>query len=313
MKKNNYIAFYKVVILILAFVYLRADAQTVYFNTKYPLIGARAASLADALVAEPYDANSMYSNPASLVYLSKSAIVVSHNSEKYFGAMTDHIGLPVHIGAYESMAFGLSVNHIGYFNKINTTNIRPYQIGYDFAYAREIMPTFSIGARIGARYGKAGSSSLMGVGSSIGICYSPSPEITYGAAFSGIGTGINYIISGGTTAIRSMNLQRSLQAGVAMRYPAVPNRNILSVAIANEKVFGKTGIHYSGGLEIYPIQFFAIRAGYTVEGVIRTARYGFGVRTIYGNIDLSVSPSRSTDQAVFLTASFILWKNEPKY
>jgi hypothetical protein len=307
------ITFFLMQIVLMNINMIIAKGQTSYFNTKYPLVGARAASLADALVAESYDANSMYSNPAALAYINKSAIVISHNSEKYFSAMADHIGFPVRTGSSETMAFGISVNHIGYLSKTSLTNIRPYQIGYDFAYAREIMPTFSVGGRIGARYGKAGDKSLMGVGTSIGICYSPSPEITYGAAFNGIGTGINYIISGGTTAIRSMNLQRSLQAGVAMRYPAVPNRNIVSVAISNEKVFGKTGIHYSGGIEIYPIQFFAIRGGYIVESQIRSARYGFGLRSVYGNLDLSVSPSRSTDQSIFITGSFILWKNEPRY
>ncbi|MBA4313293.1 MAG: hypothetical protein C0417_11765 [Chlorobiaceae bacterium] len=290
-----------------------ADAQSSYFNSRHALIGARAASLADALVAEAYDANTMYSNPAALVHLTKSSLVLNHNQERYYDGMTENVGLPVRTGFSEAMVFGLSVSHIGYLKKVSTTNTRPFQIGYDFAYAREIMPTFSVGARIGVDYGQAGSTNLLGASASLGICYSPSPEITYGAAFNGIGTGIHYNISGGTTAIRLDNLPHSLQAGVAMRYPAIPNQNIVTVAISNEKIFGQTGIQYTGGVEIYPIQFLAIRGGYTVKNLEKSGRIGFGVRSGYGNFDISISPSRSTDQSIFLTGSFVLWKTETRY
>lgn len=289
------------------------DAQTSYFNSRHALIGARAASLADALVADPYDANTMYSNPAALVHLTKSSLVLNHNQERYFDGMTENVGLPVRTGFSEAMVFGLSVSHIGYLKKVSTTSIRPFQIGYDFAYAKEIMPTFSVGARIGVHYGQAGNSNLLGASTSLGICYSPSPEITYGAAYNGIGTGIHYNISGGTTAIRSENLPHSLQAGVAMRYPAIPNQNIVTVAISNEKIFGQTGIQYSGGVEIYPIQFLAIRGGYTVKNLEKSGRIGLGVRSGYGNFDISVSPSRSTDRSIFITGSFILWTTEQRY
>jgi hypothetical protein len=314
MKRSRKIIAFTLVQFMIGCLYTHSvDAQSSYFNSRNALIGARAASLADALIADAYDANTMYSNPAALVHLTKSSLVLNHNQERYFDGMTENVGLPVRTGFSEAMVFGLSISHIGYLKKVTTTNIRPFQIGYDFAYAREIMPTFSVGARIGVDYGQAGRTNLLGASASLGICYSPSPEITYGAAFNGIGTGIHYNISGGTTAIRLDNLPQSLQAGVAMRYPAIPNQNIVLVAISNEKVFGQTGIQYSGGIELYPIQFLAIRGGYTVKNLEKSGRVGFGVRLGYGNFDISFSPSRSTDRSIFITGSFILWKTEAHY
>jgi hypothetical protein len=153
-------------------------------------------------------------------------------------------------------------------------------------------------------------SSVWAVRSSIGLYYSPSQEISYGIAYNGIGNGIGYSLDGSSTLLFSKSPPRSLQAGLAMHFPSDVKETVFSCNVLNEKVFGKSGILYKGGLEFYIIRFFALRVGYLVDQNKKTATFGFGVRTEPAELDFSIAPAKNTNQSLFISLSIELWKHK---
>jgi hypothetical protein len=279
------------------------------YSSRVVNVGARAAGLADAFVTDTYDVTAMYWNPASLAFLQKSSVVLNHYQESVIHGMNENISFPLQLRKGETVAFGFVVNHVGYLGANKSLEFRAIQYGYDIAYAKEIIPTFSLGGALNVRYALSSASNILGVTSSVGIFYSPSQEISYGAVLSGLGSGISYVSDRTTTSLSSENLPRSLQAGASMRFPATSNATIFTLSVVNEKVFGQDGIRYKGGVEVYLLKIFALRGGYIFESNLGgSARFGLGVRSDRFQLDYSISPNKSTDLAYQLSLA-IVYKN----
>jgi hypothetical protein len=287
-----------------------AYSQSTYFNIYEPLLSARDASLASAGVANAYDVNIMFSNPAGLTNLRKFFVVATHSQEKDINGRSESIAVPFRIGNNDVMAVGLVVNHTGYAKQNTRPEFRIIQYGYNIGYAKEIIPTLSLGSEIGVRYARSKASSVWAVRSSIGLYYSPSQEISYGIAYNGIGNGIGYSFDGSSTLLFSKTPPHSLQAGLAMHFPSDVKETVFSCNVLNEKVFGTSGILYKGGLEYYIIRFFALRVGYIVDQDRKTATFGFGVRTEPAELDFSIAPAKKTNQSLFISLSIELWKQK---
>jgi hypothetical protein len=277
--------------------------------------GARAASMAESFVSDAFDVGAMYWNPAALAYLQEYSLQVNHSQEQFIKSADENISLPVRLRRAETIAFGVSVNHVGYLGN-QTTVYRAIQFGYDIAYAREIAPTLSIGVNLQAQYAHSASAQRWGVSSLFGMYYSPSPEVSYGVSFGGLGTGIEYFDkleadSSHSTILRDAYSPRYLQIGATLRYPAESRDPDLVLAFANEKVFNQSGLRYKGGAEYYPWGFIALRGGYVVGPDLSYARFGWGFRTQRIHLDFSISPNSATDQAIQISLLIGLWKTAP--
>lgn len=280
------------------------QSQTVTsYTTPFPGIGARAAALSDAYTAETYDVSSMYWNPAALVFLQKSSVVANHFQEPEHNAMNENVAIPL-LTESNALALSAAVAHIGYPKRSPpASEFRFIQYGFDIAYATEIVPSLSFGASIGMQYGLSGVSHLKVASSSFGIMYSPSPEISYGLAYNGIGSRIKYTYDGFSTRLNQENVPRNLQIGARMRFPSSFNQTFLTIMAANEKNFGEHGLRYKGGLELYPVDFLALRTGYQVDPSKAAARYGMGLKINRVQLDYAISPSRAYEQFQQLSVS----------
>ncbi len=295
-------------ILISTLMHQNTSAQSGYFNNNAPLLNARSASLADAGISDPYDVNIMYLNPGALTNLSSSSIILNHSQEKSINGKTESVAMPIRIGPNDVLAIGLMANHTGYTEENVTPEFKIIQYGYNIAYSRQIVPSVSVGTEIGVRYARSQTSSVWSVRSSLGFFYSPSQEISYGVTYNGIGNGVGYTFDGVSTLLYSTSPPRSLQAGLSMHFPSDFQERVLTCVISNEKVFGQSGIIYKGGIEYFIFRFFALRAGYKVAETNKIGIFGCGIKTEPIKIDFSVSPAKSSAQAMFISLSLKFWR-----
>lgn len=287
-----------------------AAAQTVsqYF-TQTSAIGARAEGLGGAYVSDPYDVSAMYWNPGALVYIQQPSVMLNHSMDVSNRLMTESAALPLRSTRQDMIAIGVTVNHRGYVGGDFTGDFSLIQYGYDIAYAREVIPTLSLGGRVGVQYGISESSNLWAAAASVGVFYSPSQEVSYGASFSGLGSVIRYEWDGYTATVGPTNAPHSLQIGATMRFPAPIKESFLLVAIANEKIFGQDGLLYKGGVELFPVKYLALRVGYVFKPGASAARYGLGFRAGRFHIDYGISPSQESNQNYNFAVAFDLWNN----
>jgi hypothetical protein len=295
-----------------------AYSQTILQSmTRSSGVGARALGMGDTYIAETADVTTIYWNPAALCYVKKFDIVLNHFQEPTFNSMSENLTVPVLLGHERSIAVGVTVNHVGYAKsastpafiwnqyRIDLSDLRRIQYGLDLAYASEILTSVSFGAMIGMRYGKIGTSNLLAASSSVGILYSPSQTISYGASYSGIGSAIGYALKDSVSFHRT-NLPRSLQIGATLRFPSTAKRPIVIFAIANEKIFGEDGLRYKGGIEVLPVPFLALRAGYLVEPGIVAAKWGAGLASDWLRLDYAIAPSHFSERYQQLSFSISL-------
>ena len=296
---NRYLTAY-VACLILMVCFGQAQPIVVYHASPVPP-GARAAALGGANAADPSDATIIYWNPAALAYVVGSSMVISHSQERNIHGSNENIVVPFKIRNGESFAVGLTVNHTGYIGQQSNSIFQAVQYGYDFAYAREVARAVSFGGEISVRHGHTAESNQWRVTSRMGIFYTPSEEVSYGAVFSGIGSGFVYESDRSITEIRSENLPRSFQVGLTMHFPPRLENAKLAISFANEKVFGRDGMTYRGGVELIMFKFLALRGGYVLEPQLGSARFGAGIRTSRLQLDYAIWPNKNTDQIYYVT------------
>lgn len=232
-------------------------------------------------------------------------MIISHEMLQSISSMNENVSFPLRIGQSDAVAIGLTVNHVGYAGNTQGLDFKVLQFGYDIAYAREIIPTLSLGVGLSVRYAHTTASELWGISSSYGVYYFPSQEVSYGVSVNGVGSGILFVSDRVTTSLSSENLPRSLTAGVTIRYPEEADQTYFTLSVANEKIFGVDGIRYKGGFEYDPWKFLALRLGYFYHANVASfARYGFGLRTSRFGIDYAISPSQSSDRAYQFTLNW---------
>ncbi len=266
-------------------------------HTNFP--GARAAGFADAFVSDAYDVTCMYWNPAALAYLRQMSVIATYSQERIIRGMEEDITFPLRVMEGEGLSAGLSANNVGYFGTQSKTPFRALQYAGTIAYAKEIIPALSVGASALLQYGQSDVSKLWTAAGSIGVFYAPDQQLSYGASFSGIGSGMLYETSDHiTTTLVTQNLPHILSMGASVRFPENPNETVLIISAANSKLFGESGIRYNGGAELWLVKFLALRGGYIVHPNLSAARFGMGLRFPGVEFDSAISPSKSTDQAV---------------
>jgi long-subunit fatty acid transport protein len=282
---------------------------TVSYTTPTLGIGARAAALGDAYTADTQDASSLYWNPATLVFLQEPSVVFNHREDQESNAMNEDVAIPLLMGD-DGIALGASVSHLGYWkDSPQGPAFRFIQYDLDMAYARVIIPHLSLGLSIDGTYGKTETSRLWVASASFGLLYSPSPGLSYGIAYQGVGWKVGYSFDSTSTALHKENQIQSLQMGVTLRFPHSPSKpSLFTLTAVNEKNFRDHALGYKAGLEIFPIRFVGLRIGYHVNKTKAAARYGVGLRLDWLQLDYAISPSRQDDRFHQVSLSIAFWK-----
>jgi hypothetical protein len=292
----------------------RAFSQLNSLNADtHAIIGARAAGLGDAYASEAYDASTIYWNPAALPYVFYTQIVGSFASEKLPTndlVYTENVAVPLpRVGDW---AFGLggTLHQLGSLDDQSPLKgLRYSQVGFDVAAARVIIPAFSVGADIRARYAKNNYSSLWAFSGSIGVFYAPQPGVTYGFMYQGIGSAIDYPYYRTTDVfdLTRGNVPRTYQAGMSMRYPENPaDPQIVTICFTNQKVIGVGGLEYKMGVEVFPFPFLALRGGYWTGPFTGAAKLGVGIHLGGLQIDYAYAGSKEEPKFHQFTIAFML-------
>lgn len=247
-----------------------------------PLIrGARNNAMGDALISEAGDISTLYLNPASLVFVKEHSLFINHGQLKNNLGMTENFVITFLQMNPVTLSVGLESYHLGYVGK---NSAFPAQHIFEFGYTltaatNAIAQTFGIGATIGFQYGKTDLSKEWAAFYSVGINYSPSADINYGLSLNGLGEDIRYEQDGLNLTPVKFHPQKSLVVGASMKYPSSSSlrRTIFVLALANEKIFGKSGLLYKTGVEVRPWQFLNLRLGYVFGPGVNDPRFGFGV------------------------------------
>ncbi len=272
MKIKNFI------LIIIFFISECAAAQKIIVPA---IRGARNTAMGDALISESGDISTVYLNPASLTFLRENSLFINHGQLNNSLGMTENFAVPlVKLNTF-ALSVGLESYNLGYIGKNSAfpgQNI--FEFGYNITAATNaIAPTFSIGTTIGFRYGKTNYSKTWAASYSLGINYSPSADINYGLALSGFGNDIKYSQVDTVLSAERRNPGKSLVVGASMKYPSASSlrRTVFVLALANEKIFGKSGLLYKAGIELIPWQFLSLRLGYVLGPNVSEPRFGMGI------------------------------------
>lgn len=266
---------YNIILFLLAgFVVYGQELEAPYLS------GARNAGLGDSDISFAHDVSSMYQNPASLVFLDNYSLMVNHAQIRNGIGMVENVAFPVLPKGSEMLSFGLQLYHLGYLqDPVIYHNNHILEFGYDAAFAASITSTFSAGISAGLNYGKTDNSNSLAGMYSVGIDYSPSADISYAAVFSGLGTEIKYDKTDTLFNTKDILLDKSLEIGASLSYPSSSSlrRKFLVLSLANQKIFGYSGLYYKGGIEISPFDFLYLRFGYVAGPNVSGPRYGIGL------------------------------------
>lgn len=243
--------------------------------------GARNAAMADALISESNDISAMYLNPASLIFVKERSFFFNHGQLRNNLGMSENIAVPLLNISPVTLSLGLESYHLGYLKENSAfPEQHIFELGYNLTAATNIIaPTFSVGATLGFQYGKTDYSKVWSTFYSIGINYSPSADINYGLALSGLGDDIRYMQADSLLYAEKKIPNKKLVLGASMKYPSSSSlrRTTFVLALANEKIFGKDGLLYKAGIEIRPWQFISFRLGYVFGPDVSEPRFGTGI------------------------------------
>lgn len=267
--------------------------------------GARASSFAGAYVSEVYDVSGMYWNPSSISHMQRKTIVWNYQQGWNGKTKTELVAFPITSGYTTSIALGGNAAQFMISDKSGNNRMAELY-GIDCAVSFKLAPTFSAGILGSLKTHSIKTVSEWSAASSIGILYAPSPEISYGMVFSGIGGSISYATKEDSFFLVHGKLPKRLHLGLTMRFPSARSERIFSIVLSNDKTFGQTGIRYNGGFELSLNEFIDLRTGYVVSPTYAGAKYGLGTRT--GNIqfDYALSPAMSTNRFHEFTFSILL-------
>ncbi|MEW6193636.1 MAG: hypothetical protein AB1521_00590 [Bacteroidota bacterium] len=245
------------------------------------LRGARNSAMGDALISEAGDVSTSYLNPASLVFVKERSLFINHGQLKNNLGMTENFAITLLRTNPVVLSVGLESYHLGYLRKNSAFPAqRIFEFGYTLTAATNaIAQTFGIGATIGFQYGKTDFAKEWTAFYSVGINYSPSADINYGLSLTGLGEDIRYEQVDSNLSPVKFQPRKSLVVGASMKYPSSSSlrRTIFVLALANEKIFGKSGLLYKTGIEVIPWQFLHLRLGYVFGPDANDPRFGFGV------------------------------------
>lgn len=282
------------------FVHVDARAQVIDNADRHDIgFGARATGLADACATEYQDVSGMYWNPATLAFLQSQAVMADILRQSDGRLSSEAVAFPVRLATFSSLGVGLMADQLVLDDSLGNP-VSGHQYGLDIGSAVALAYTFSLGVRMRAEYAETSSSRTWAVAGAIGLLYAPSNDISYALVYTGLGTQVSYnpdFTSPSSITFGTPRLPRMLHMGITMRFPSSEVDRILTLALANEKVFGVSGITYKVGLEINTTSWLDLRTGLLITPAGTGVRYGLGAKFAGAAIDYAYAPG-------ILTAGF---------
>jgi hypothetical protein len=92
-----------------------------------------------------------------------------------------------------------------------------------------------------------------------------------------------------STQLELKRLPHRLEIATTFRFPTMARQPDFKLTLANEKVFGESGLIYKAGLEVYPHEVLALRGGYSLSSFTSGGRIGIGL--FFGSVTLDYSLS----------------------
>lgn len=260
---------------------------------------ARTTAMGDATVSDPTNLAAININPASMSFIREFHGKIEFNAFHNWNnnLMTGNATIPVYAEFGHRVAAQVGLYHAG-FNSLNPLggnpqpqpNLSMYQVDLAYAYAWENM--LSVGVFNSTTLSRNSDAQYWTNFTNIGLLYAPTPTLSYGVVFKGLGRSVVYdIIDENTTTLGSQNLRESLELGATVKFPVEEEDTNVALSLANEKRFGQNGIWYKIGLEVIAASQVAFRGGFVLhpENRVAAPRLGLGYITDFIELDYAVS------------------------
>jgi hypothetical protein len=220
--------------------------------------------------------------------------------------MGENVAVSLPLGSSSSVGLGMSVTHTGYVKDSprTSTKMKMIQYGLDLAYAQMVANSLGMGLDLAVQSTRAGNLQLTQFTPSVGLLYTPSPEISYGIDYRAQGSPLEFSYDSASTIWKKEAQRQTIEAGATLRLRLWRKDPTLILALANEKVLSVKGITYKGGIEFLPIEYLSVRVGYFATSQSLYARYGLGINLGPLRIDYLISPSRLSDRFHEIAAAF---------
>jgi hypothetical protein len=177
--------------------------------------------------------------------------------------------------------------------------------GIDCGYAVKFDPTVSLGVLMNFRNGLTLHHSLFSVTSSIGGFYSPTPGMSYGLVFDGIGMGNTYLHNERVSILKyKRSLEKSIRIGTAFRFPSIYREPFITIIMESQKILDRSGIVYRAGFETIQMKMLFLRCGIMARREGTAGTFGLGISIDKLQIDYALSPSRVVEQYHQISLSY---------
>jgi len=268
--------------------------------------GSRVAALGDSYVSDAYDVSAAFVNPASILFIESKNILLDVHQDWKNMALQEGIAVPILTRGVWGLGISAGIRHAGVIKSESTVSGLSFlEYFLNVAASRLLANAFSFGIGGGITYGSVDGSNQLAFNASSGLLYAPSSGVTYGISYGASSRVIyEYDVAKIRTRLLRDSVSHNIQIGITMRLPIRTGPRSFSLSIASQKYIGVSGLDYRVGIEAYPLDFFALRVGYSIRDKAVSARYGAGIRFSFLEIDYMIAPSKSVNRFQAITFSF---------
>jgi len=266
-------------------------------------LGARAAALGGAYIAQTLDVASMYWNPGSIMFLQRESVVENTMFATNYAVMHTSVASRVYSDSRFSVAAGFAGTYFGtrWYDPNFTSR------GGDICVATKLSPVFSVGMLVNVRYAQSSTNSLWASSGSVGVIYYPTPDISYGLVYEGFGKAFVYNNSPSQLfSLVDEHIPRDLKVGTSFYFPPSSNRVTFVIAMSTELSLSDRTLRNSAGFEYYPVAPLALRLGFANADSTTVTSFGFGIRLNVIQFDYAFVPMTPTDRYHQLSISISL-------
>lgn len=276
--------------------------DTTEYRFWYSGFDARSTAMAGANIADPFNLNGLYVNPATLAYSNPVPSLINnslYNSSR--NVLLENVTASLNHSRSHRLAGGVTIQNSVMRRDpvLNPGQLQFSQLDLTLGYGWMISSSLGLGVSLNSMYGKADRSNVWTYNGSLGFLYAPTSLISYGLVYRGTGWNKEWLGSapvfhmedGEATTVYSVTAPHRLELGVTLRFPSLVRYPDFVLSFSNEKVFGVDGLIYKGGLEVNMQNFISLRGGYFLSPFAEGSRLGIGLLFDAFNLDYAFAPT----------------------
>lgn len=306
-KRRLYLIIFFIFLWIFLFIPDKSYGQFVTQDTTeyrfwYSGFDARSTAMADANVADPFNLNGLYANPATLVFSTASSPVINNSLfNPSRGIILENLTASLKSTSSYRLVGGLTIQSSALKSDplLNPGQLKLSQVDMTLGYAWMIHPSLSAGLRLNSMYGQTSESNVWTYNGSLGFLYAPSSSVSYGIVYKGSGIHEGWIGAEpfyqlneeNKTIVYSVSAPHRLELGVTLRFPSLAAYPDIVLSFSNEKIFGVDGLIYKGGTEIKIQDYMVLRGGYFFSPFAEGGRFGLGFLFDAFKLDYAYAPT----------------------